>query len=527
MAADGYDSLKVPDLKKLLKDRAIASTGLTRKAQYIAALREFDKQQQAASSSAEDATAAETEVASVASSATLHSNEPNVEPAEPVAAVAPVTAEASNTKQPSQPADVKPTEAQDTPTAASDIHVDAHVPDADAHTPHVDAHIPPTNAPVPPAESALEEAPVTSAVPETVPSRELATPAPTTQEVAGTFLSLQSRCSRACSRADKKRSYVFRLQTLMYSEMLGSVEQERAYCLDFNALQTFEITLHESILANPCCANLEDDRKRKRRSLTPPVQADEIALKRQKRDVEMQEPTPQDAVHPPTRALYIRNFMRPLHELNLRKHLISVAVSTESDADEKVIEKFYLDKVRTHAFVLFETVDCAVRARGALHGCIYPEDGPHRLPLWSDFIPEDKVESFSTIEREDGEYGRRWELEYSTITDGSVSVDLVAINSSDGRRTHVPAREDSKPTGQGVIGAPTGPRNPGGNNPSAFEATSPQARRASFQARGPNADPAFQTLGSRVSICQQPALPRSRLDFTFLLDILRRFAKLP
>jgi hypothetical protein len=82
--ADDYESLKVPDLKKLLKDRSIPSTGITRKAQYIAALRKDDER---ALADAQNTTAADGEpdaVASVASSVTLPADDAQVEPAEPL-----------------------------------------------------------------------------------------------------------------------------------------------------------------------------------------------------------------------------------------------------------------------------------------------------------------------------------------------------------------------------------------------------------------------------------------------------------
>jgi hypothetical protein len=77
--ADDYDTLKVPDLKKLLKERSIPSTGLTRKAQYIAALRKDDE---GASAGRDNATPADQEAddfASGASSVTLPADDPQVE----------------------------------------------------------------------------------------------------------------------------------------------------------------------------------------------------------------------------------------------------------------------------------------------------------------------------------------------------------------------------------------------------------------------------------------------------------------
>jgi hypothetical protein len=128
--ADNYDTLKVPDLKKLLKDRSIASTGLTRKAQYIAALREKDGDALADENNTRAADQEADAVASVASSVTLPADDPHLEHLEHVEPQAKETVE-----------------------------------------PHAEAE--PT-----------DDAP-TTAIPELSASSELTTPAPTTQEVVG------------------------------------------------------------------------------------------------------------------------------------------------------------------------------------------------------------------------------------------------------------------------------------------------------------------------------------------------------
>jgi hypothetical protein len=226
---------------------------------------------------------------------------------------------------------------------------------------------------------------------------------------------------------------------------------------------------------------------------------------------------PEASVHPPTRALYIRNFMRPLQPPTLRRHLAKVATPSGSEPDESIVELFHLDQVRTHAFVLFKTLEAADRTRNALHGRVFPAERD-RKQLWADFIPENNVQQWIDIElNDDGggrTNGRRWEVEYMTNDEGTVEVSLSEIF-TEGRIA--PARRDSQPAVKGILGAPTGPRMQARSNSGAFDAAAP-LRRTSLggvdttskpsssesnslpvAARGPNTDVAFQKMGSLVS----------------------------
>jgi hypothetical protein len=224
------------------------------------------------------------------------------------------------------------------------------------------------------------------------------------------------------------------------------------------------------------------------------------------------------SVHRPTRALYIRNFMRPLQPSTLRKHLVKVATPSTSEPDEGVVEIFHLDQVRTHAFVLFKTMEAATRTRNALHGRVFPAERD-RKQLWADFIPEDKVQQWIDAElNDDGggrTNGRRWEVQYNTSSDGAVDVVLSELL-ADGRTA--PARRESQPAVKGIPGAPTGPRVQVRSNSGAFDAAPPLGRTslegegasskpsstgagsAPVTARGPNTDVAFQKMGSLVSV---------------------------
>jgi hypothetical protein len=136
------------------------------------------------------------------------------------------------------------------------------------------------------------------------------------------------------------------------------------------------------------------------------------------------------AVHPATSSLYIRNFKRPLHIPSLRSHLVSLARSRSASSDDAdPITLFYLDNIRTHAFVSFRSLTAASRVRIALHDTRFPDE-PMREPLFVDFVPDDKVQSWIDTEtgggggfgRSAGAGGRRFEVIYEEGDDGPEAI---------------------------------------------------------------------------------------------------------
>lgn len=284
----------------------------------------------------------------------------------------------------------------------------------------------------------------------------------------------------------------------------------------------------------------EDSRKRKRRSVTPPVKAEEVAAKRLKQDaiqdtdtavsdappqveesvdvekeaVEESEQTilekevavapspkistgPKDeekwsrddlfskkhdpsetiiepddddqvtepAMHHATAALYIRGLQRPVQFALLEQRLITLASppSAAAASDSKIIQTLHLDQVKTHALVLFSSLSAASRVRSSLHGRNWFPEDKWRLPVWVDFIPEDKVAEWSAIEEKNNEGrtgGRRWEVAYIENQDGVIE----ATHREENSNTSLPPRQ---PSGQGNSlkdstgpppNAPLGPR---------------------------------------------------------------------
>lgn len=118
------------------------------------------------------------------------------------------------------------------------------------------------------------------------------------------------------------------------------------------------------------------------------------------------------ASHPATRSLYLRDFKRPLHVSTLRDHLMEVAQAPSDSSAEATITAFYLDNIRTHALVSFESIGTAARVRSAMHQTVFPIEAS-RMPIWVDFIPDDEVENWIAKETSSSDRNKKWEVAYS------------------------------------------------------------------------------------------------------------------
>ncbi|KAK1074549.1 hypothetical protein LTR33_009744 [Friedmanniomyces endolithicus] len=136
-------------------------------------------------------------------------------------------------------------------------------------------------------------------------------------------------------------------------------------------------------------------------------------------DASFAQDSPAGAIHPATRALYIRDLIRPLQPAQLRDHLIALAGPDSTDSS---IEHFHLDVLRTHAFAVFSTLKAATRVRAALHGTVFPDE-PARKALWVDFVPEEKVAEWIEVEASAGTSrrdARKWEVVYEGSGEGTL-----------------------------------------------------------------------------------------------------------
>lgn len=178
------------------------------------------------------------------------------------------------------------------------------------------------------------------------------------------------------------------------------------------------------------------------------------------------------AVHPATSALYIRNFMRPLHSGHLQDHLNALARPSGSTGTEELIREFYLDNIRTHCLVRFVNTSAASRVRSNLHNRVWPDERTRR-PLWVDFVPEEKLKTWIEIQRAAASTGRgqpatRWEIVFEDERDGTkaylqeVGSGPPGLTGSKLTQSQNLPRLDATATaaaaGQGVHGAPSGPR---------------------------------------------------------------------
>ncbi|PMD46785.1 hypothetical protein L207DRAFT_507667 [Hyaloscypha variabilis F] len=170
------------------------------------------------------------------------------------------------------------------------------------------------------------------------------------------------------------------------------------------------------------------------------------------------------ATHPATSALYIRDIMRPLNPNQLKSHLATLATPPGQEPDLGVIINFYIDTIRTHAFVSFTNTSAASRVRSALHDRIWPDEKT-RKPLWVDFIPVEKLDNW--IEREQAEGGgrgsaKKWEVYYHVDEDRQVTAVLQEASgilpAQHVRRPSVPVPPVQAPQAPRHLEPPSAPR---------------------------------------------------------------------
>jgi hypothetical protein len=214
------------------------------------------------------------------------------------------------------------------------------------------------------------------------------------------------------------------------------------------------------------------------------------------------------AIHPATSALYIRDIMRPLNLTQLKTHLATLAAPPGQEPDLDVVVSFYIDTIRTHAFVAFTNTSAASRVRSALHDRIWPDEKT-RKPLWVDFIPVEKVDEWIDREMAEPAGGRgpakKWEVYYDVDEDRRVTAILQEASNL------LPAQQTRRPS------APVPPL-PSPQAPRRIE-NAPSAPR-SFNIRGQGApmaklDELFKSTAAKPMLYYMPvpkALANKRLD---------------
>lgn len=139
------------------------------------------------------------------------------------------------------------------------------------------------------------------------------------------------------------------------------------------------------------------------------------------------------AMHPATSALYIADIMRPLNPAQLKQHIQHLAAPPGQEPDADIILSFYIDSIRTHAFVSFTSISAASRVRSALHSRIWPDEKT-RKPLWIDFVPVEKIEDWVEQEKDNMSgartLGKKWEVAYDMDEDRRVTTVLREVSSN-------------------------------------------------------------------------------------------------
>lgn len=213
------------------------------------------------------------------------------------------------------------------------------------------------------------------------------------------------------------------------------------------------------------------------------------------------------AIHPATRALYIRHLVRPINPSALRDHLEDIARPPDhSDTSASLVEECYVDALRTHAFVLFTSISAASRARASTHARIWPAE-PMRKQLWADFFPEERFQEYLDTERASGgsrpSSAKRWELAYNPV-DVGVDVQLVEAGPAVAHRASTHAGAPNAP--------PTGPRGSisSGRRPSFAQS---EQRRPSQTVLAPPPPPPPPRRSSKV--VEEATAPFLELDKLF------------
>ncbi|KAI7097166.1 hypothetical protein KC339_g9838 [Hortaea werneckii] len=226
------------------------------------------------------------------------------------------------------------------------------------------------------------------------------------------------------------------------------------------------------------------------------------------------------ALHPATRALYIRELIRPLQPNDFRNHLVDLATPRDQDLDDSIIETFHLDPLRSHAFAVFTSTSAAARARTALHNTVWPPE-PTRKPLWVDFVPEDKVGEWIDRELAAGTSRRdakRWEVVYEKLDDGvearlqevgpAPPTGPAATTTSSGRRESRPSH--SSP-GDADASRPFPTHDPSASSPSQRR----RRRRPSSHTTSPPLADAADAAEAGAEGVPQDQPPPSQLDTSF------------
>lgn len=463
-----YASLKVTELKDELKKRGIPTTNLTRKQQIIDRLTEDDTEKDALSNAQPPTTEATVVVADATEPVILPSNEPEDVAQDADDRVAPETEEQeppqstlvedavpSNEPEPEIPAESS-IAAEDRPLAPGS---------SDSNTAQVPEDLVTANTP-PVPESASIEQPAVESTPDSKKRKRRSLTPPVSQEAVNKKLKQSDQEAIHLEKDTPANGHGIEQKTDV--EMTNLIEEQPDATIQPMASSDDVImntdpgpavdhpTPNEAVPEAvpdvdpaPPRTNRSPNERRFKNLINPGTDHETSAVQAESdMDIEVS-----PALHPATRALYIRELVRPINPSQLRDHLEFLATPPDRSSPGDIVEECYIDALRTHAFALFASISAASRVRASLQGRVWPPE-PNRKPVWVDFIPDEKVRDWIEKERASGgsrpSQAKKWEVSYHVLDDG-VEVSLVeaAPGNTGAQRPSLPI---------GVPGAPTGPR---------------------------------------------------------------------
>lgn len=454
-----YNSLKVTELKEVLKQRGIPSTGLSRKQQIVDALEAHDA---TAATSADAGEAGQDDGVAQDVENGVQEVDNGVPKEQDVSTEAPLEEAHATAEEEKEPEPAVP---------AADVLL--------ADAPELEAQPAPSltqlekNEPVSKEPSALNTPQRASPAAESVSSdtrkRKRRSPTPPIREE---------------SVVKKLKSAEEELVKLPEDEIMPVAEAEDAMAVDTEAKEILPPSGSDDVMdvtASLPSENAVDAQPRRGDPMdTTMAEGENLDNRPQPPDRILEDDTGLPSVHPSTRAIYIRDLVRPLQPQQLRDHLATIAASPRSDS---IIKTFHLDTLRTHAFVVFNTLEAASTARTALHGRIWPDE-PSRKALWVDYVPEAKVEDWIDDESSAGGSRRdakKWEILYDTDEDGRViatHAEITSLPPAPGIPRQASFSAAPSGPGQGMPNAPLGPRadrpSTSSHRPSAPAQQSPQ-----------------------------------------------------
>lgn len=524
--ADDYSKLKVTELRDLLKERGIPSTGLSRKQQIVEALEKWDGEQGddavAAGGKTDKAEEGQTEAAQAieqVEDVTAQTDAKSLAEAKTEDAIAEVIfveEDAAVDAAEKTPESIKPATVEASSAQEAELARTTPSPTSD-NTDPIAASLPAST------ESASEQPPSLS-----TPKA----PSPAAESVSS---DTRKRKRRSLTPPLSAESVNKRLRAADESAIPLAKLPEDAKDIVADAPAAID-GVEERVVVNgvsddvatiETAADGSDLEGEQRDSRSAATQATDPTIAMESTATDSDGPPSQ---HPPTNTLYIRNLTRPLQPSNLRSYLVALATPSEIPGSEDILTLLHLDTLRTHAFAVFTSVSAAVRVRRALHGTVWPEE-PVRKELWVDFVPESKVADWIRIEEESAAAGgrrdaKRWEVIYTAApTEGdSVGVQLREVGLGGSESAVGPGTMLTAGNGMGMPNAPLGPRSDRPQAQATITTTTakPITKSISSLPVAQPEQPSFATLSQHFSrttakpslyyLPQPPEMARQRLE---------------